>query len=158
MSLVTLPYIGVLLVTLPDRVVSHNYRLTWVGFDLLLVLAMARTAWLAWQRSPFVVNVASATATLLLVDAWFDVTTSPRREVVWSFVLAVLVEIPAALLSLGIASRAQIQIARTGAVPAHGEAWRLIGGGTAERTVPVSGQPSAAAGPVDPPGTGHPEH
>jgi hypothetical protein len=126
MSLATLPYMIVLATTLPDRVVSHNYRLTWVGFDVLLVLAMARTAWLAWHRSPFVVNVASATATLLLVDAWFDVTTSPRQDVVTSFLLAVFIEIPAALLSLGIAGRAQIQIARTGAVRKHGETWRLM--------------------------------
>jgi hypothetical protein len=126
MSLATLPYVVLLATTLPDRVVSHNYRLTWVGFDVLLILSMARTAWLAWHRSPFVVNVASATATLLLVDAWFDVTTSPRQDVVTSFLLAIFVEIPAALLSLGIAGRAQIQIARTGAVRRHGETWRLM--------------------------------
>jgi hypothetical protein len=126
MSLATLPYLVVLATTLPDRVVSHNYRLTWVGFDVLLVLAMTRTAWLAWHRSPFVVNVASATATLLLVDAWFDVTTSPRQDVMVSFLLAIFVEIPAALLSLGIAGRAQIQIAKTGAVQRRGETWRLM--------------------------------
>ena len=51
-----------------------------MGFDVLLCGALARTAWLAWRRSPFVVNVASATAALLVVDAWFDVTTSPGGQ------------------------------------------------------------------------------
>jgi hypothetical protein len=125
MAVVTLPYIGVLLATLPDRAVSHNNRLTWVGFDVLLVGAMFRTAWLAWHRSPFVVNVASATATLLIVDAWFDVTTSPPDDIAWSFALAIFVEIPAALLSLGIAGRAQLEIARTGAVRPHRAFWEL---------------------------------
>jgi len=126
MAVVTLPYIGVLLATLPDRVVSQNNRLTWVGFDVLLVAAMFRTAWLAWHRSPFVVNVASATATLLIVDAWFDVTTSPPGDLLWSFALAMFVEIPAALLSLGIAGRAQLQIARTGAIRPHRAFWELL--------------------------------
>lgn len=153
MSLVTLPYIGVLLLTLPNRVVSHNYRLTWVGFDLLLVLAMTRTAWLAWRRSPFVVNVASATATLLVVDAWFDVTTSPRHQVWLSFLLAVFVEIPVALLSLAIASRAQIQIARTGAVRPHGEARRLMQryvSDMPEDSDVTGGQPDQSAGQQEP--------
>src|SRR5512143_3036291 len=71
MALIMLPWVGLLTVSLPDRVVSHNYRMAWVGFDVLLVVSMTRTAWLAWRRSPFVVNVASTTATLLVVDAWF---------------------------------------------------------------------------------------
>ena len=127
MALIMLPWIGVLWVSLPDRVVSHNYRLAWVGFDVLLVAAMARTAWLSWRRSPFVVNVASSTATLLLVDAWFDVTTAPRHQVMRSIGLALLVELPAAVLSLVIAGRAQEQIARTHALrPARGprRGWR----------------------------------
>src|SRR5512135_767911 len=62
------PWIFVLATTLPDRAVSQNYRLAWVGFDVLLALSIVRTAWLAWRDSPFVVNVASATAALLVVD------------------------------------------------------------------------------------------
>src|SRR5689334_3894030 len=54
-----IPWIAVLAQTLPNRALNHNYRLAWVGFDILLTLAMARTAWLAWRRSPYVVNVAA---------------------------------------------------------------------------------------------------
>jgi len=141
MAVVLVPWIAVLARTLPDRIVSHNYRLAWVGFDVLLGLAMSRTAYLAWRRSPFVVNVASATAALLVVDAWFDVTTSPRREVASSIALAVLVELPAAALSLVIAARAQDVIARTGIRARRAEmlarvAWEVPepGPGAAART------------------------
>jgi hypothetical protein len=117
LAVAIIPWIVWLAWTLPENSVSSHYRLAWVGFDVLLCGALGRTAWLAWRRSPFVVNVAAATATLLVVDAWFDVTTSPGGpDLVVSAVLAVLVELPLATFSLVIAGRAQIEIARTGAV------------------------------------------
>jgi len=120
MAALLVPWIVVLARTLPDRVVSANYRLAWVGFDALLAGSLVRTAWLAYRRSPFLVNIASVTAALLVVDAWFDVTTSPRgRELVEAFATAVLVELPLAALSMVLAHRAQLEIARTGAVRRH---------------------------------------
>jgi hypothetical protein len=117
LALALVPWVLWLAWTLPASSVTSHYRLAWVGFDVLLAGSMARTAYLAWRRSPFVVNVASATATLLVVDAWFDVTTSPGGdELVRSALLAVFVELPLAVLSLVLAGRAQIEIARTGAV------------------------------------------
>jgi hypothetical protein len=117
LAVAIIPWIVWLAWNLPERSVSSHYRLAWVGFDVLLCGALARTAWLAWRRSPFVVNVATATATLLVVDAWFDVTTSPGgSDLLVSALLGVLVELPLATFSLVIAGRAQIEIARTGAV------------------------------------------
>src|SRR4051812_32811283 len=117
LAVAIVPWIIWLAWSLPERSVSAHYRLAWVGFDLLLCAALARTAYLAWRRSPFVVNVASATAALLVVDAWFDVTTSPGgNDLMLSVLLALLVELPLAVLSLVLAARAQIEIARTGAV------------------------------------------
>jgi hypothetical protein len=147
MSLILLPWTLMLITTLPDRAVSHNYRLAWVGFDFLLLLTMCRTAWLAWRNSPFVVNVASATATLLLVDAWFDVTTAPNRGLMQAFLLAVLVELPAAVLSLVIAGRAQVQIARTGAVSPR--VVQLRGWGRRHRRVATPPEPIEPVEPVD---------
>jgi hypothetical protein len=110
-----LPWVVVLAIELPDRSGTSNYRLAWVGFDVLLVASMARTAYLALRNSPFVVNVASATATLLVVDAWFDVTTSrPGSERMTAIASAILLELPIAALSLWIAGRAQMIIATTG--------------------------------------------
>ena len=122
-----IPWVVWLAWTLPERSVSAHYRLGWVGFDVLLCGALARTAWLGWRRSPFVVNVASATAALLVVDAWFDVTTSPGGDdLVASALAAVLVELPLAAFSLVIAARAQIEIARTGVAAARPRLWRWV--------------------------------
>jgi hypothetical protein len=101
---VLLPWIGVLAVTLPKRQFDLHYRAAWVGFDLLLVFAIIRTAYMAFRIDPRVQFPATATATLLIVDAWFDMTTSgSHRQFFEAFVLAVLVEIPAAVFSLYLA-------------------------------------------------------
>jgi len=125
LAVALIPWTGFLAATLPQRATSHHYDLAWVGFDLLLAASLARTAWLSLRRSPFVVNVASASATLLVVDAWFDVTTSPLRDVPEALVSAMLVELPLAALSLFIATRAQREIARTGAVRQHRRRGRI---------------------------------
>jgi hypothetical protein len=131
LALALVPWVVWLAWSLPERTVSEHYRLGWVGFDVLLCGALARTAWLAWRRSPFVVNVASATAALLVVDAWFDVTTSPGgQDLVVSALTALCVELPLAVFSLVIAARAQIQIARSG-VEARSRLLRLLGSGSA---------------------------
>jgi hypothetical protein len=117
LSLGLLPWVVVLATSLPDRSGTSNYRLAWVGFDVLLVASLARTAYLALRNSPFVVNVASVTAALLVVDAWFDVTTSRAgSERAMAILSAVLLELPIAALSLWIAGRAQVIIATTGVV------------------------------------------
>jgi hypothetical protein len=129
LALALVPWVVWLAWTLPERSVSAHYRLAWVGFDVLLCGALARTAWLAWRRSPFVVNVASATAALLVVDAWFDVTTSPGGpDLVVSAVTALGIELPLAVFSLVIAGRAQIEIARSG-LEARSLLLRLLGHG-----------------------------
>jgi hypothetical protein len=131
LSAALLPWAAYLAWTLPARNVSNHYRLAWVGFDLMLCAALGRTAYLAWRRSPFVVNVASATAALLVVDAWFDVTTSPGgNDLMVSVLLALLVELPLAGLSLVLAARAQIEIARTGVVRQRPRVLRWMAAGT----------------------------
>ena len=131
LALALVPWVVWLAWTLPERSVSEHYRLAWVGFDVLLCGALARTAWLAWRRSPFVVNVASATAALLVVDAWFDVTTSAGgQDLLVSAAAAFFVELPLAVFSLVIAARAQIEIARNG-VEAQSRLLRLLGNGSA---------------------------
>jgi hypothetical protein len=148
LAVAIVPWILWLAWSLPERSVSAHYRLAWVGFDVLLCGALARTAYLAWRRSPFLVNVASVTAALLVVDAWFDVTTSPTGpELISSALLAFAVELPLAVLSLLLAGRAQVQIARTGAVNRRGWMTRL---GTGAGAGPDAGtQESSAAEPAD---------
>jgi hypothetical protein len=146
LAVAIVPWIIWLAWSLPERSVSAHYRLAWVGYDVLLCGALARTAYLAWRRSPFLVNVASATATLLVVDAWFDVTTSPGGEdLLVSALLALLVELPLAVLSLLLAGRAQLEIARRGARTLPGWMTRLGAGPDADT------ETSSVAEPADTP-------
>jgi hypothetical protein len=111
----TIPWTVYLSLTLPDRARTHNYRLAWVGFDVMLILAMLLTAYLAWRGRPLAGQAAGCTATMLIVDAWFDVTTSGRHDLGMAILLAVLVELPLAVLCGWIAVRVQRQNRATGA-------------------------------------------
>jgi hypothetical protein len=105
-AVVLLPWIVYLALTLPRRQYDRHYRAAWVGFDLILVFAISRTAYLAFRFDPRVQFPATATAVLLFVDAWFDITTSANRDQFFEAVLlALLVEIPSALFSLYLAYR-----------------------------------------------------
>jgi len=105
-AVLLMPWIGFLAVTLPRRQFDLHYRAAWVGFDLLLVFAIARTAYMAFREDQRVQFSATATATLLIVDAWFDMTTSGGRgQFFEAFLLALFVEIPAAVLSIYVARR-----------------------------------------------------
>jgi hypothetical protein len=104
-AIVLLPWIVYLAVTLPRRNLDIHYKAAWVGFDVMLVLAIVTTAVLAFRIDPRFELSATATATLLFVDAWFDIMTSNRHQVLEAVVLALLVEIPAALFTLSLARR-----------------------------------------------------
>ncbi len=99
-----MPWIVYLAITLPKRDLDTHYRAAWVGFDILLVFVITRTAYLAFRMDPRVQLPAVATATLLIVDAWFDITTAGGRGATAEAVLlAVVFEIPAAIFSMYVA-------------------------------------------------------
>jgi hypothetical protein len=62
--------------SLPSRSASSSWDVAWAGFDAGLVAALAATGWAAWRRAWWVQAAATATATLLVVDVWFDVVTA----------------------------------------------------------------------------------
>ncbi len=110
-AVILLPWIAYLADTLPRRTVALHYRGAWVGFDVFLVVALLRTAYLAFRVDPRIQVPATMTATLLLVDAWFDVLTSATRaEIVQALLLAALVEIPVALFTLDLARRVERRV------------------------------------------------
>lgn len=84
--------------TLPARQSSPHYDVAWAGFDVILLVALAATGLTALRRSRYLSLAATASAVLLVVDAWFDVMTTPGAQVAESIVLAVLVELPLAVL------------------------------------------------------------
>ena len=95
-----------LALSLPKENLEHHYRLTWTGFDLIEVLAIYLTAHWAFRLDARVVYPATVVATLLVADAWFDVTTSTTAEAATqALILALLVELPAAAFSLYVAHR-----------------------------------------------------
>ena len=105
-AVLLIPWTVYLAESLPRRDIDTHYRAAWVGFDILLVMAILMTAYYAYRMDDRVQLPATATATLLIVDAWFDVLTAGRRTSTLEAVLmALCIEIPAALFSLYLARR-----------------------------------------------------
>jgi hypothetical protein len=95
------PWLVVLAVTLPSAT-----RVAWVGLDSLEALGLITTGLLVRRGDRRRVLTAAATATLLLIDAWFDVTTaSGGSAFTESIAMAVLAEIPMAAICATIAWR-----------------------------------------------------
>jgi hypothetical protein len=117
------PWTVLLALTLPSGYEVHQWRLAWVGFDVLLIVAMASTAILGWLRHRAVIVSGITTAVLLICDAWFDVSLAFGTPEVWlSAALAAFAELPLAVYLihrvLGMISLAQWPSAGTTA-PGH---------------------------------------
>jgi hypothetical protein len=97
-SVVLIPWVVYLGFSLPARQVSHHYDAAWVGFDVFELIALGATGYLALRRSRYLALAAASAATLLVCDAWFDVLTSSRHEMLESVVLAAVIELPLAVV------------------------------------------------------------
>lgn len=92
-----LPWIVYLAFALPDHHPENAWNAAWVGFDVLLLLGLFATAWGAWRRRQFVVVACVFTATLLICDAWFDISLDwGTSDEIASVLSAVFVELPLA--------------------------------------------------------------
>ncbi|WP_412735201.1 hypothetical protein [Krasilnikovia sp. MM14-A1259] len=99
----TIPWTAYLAATLPDHARTQNYRVAWVGFDVMLIVVLLGTAFAAWRGRQIIGPLAASTATMLVVDAWFDMTTSRRVDVPAAVLSAVLIELPLAAVCTWIA-------------------------------------------------------
>jgi len=104
-SMVMVPWLGYLSVTLPANYVAHNWPLTWIGFDILLVVFMLTTALLGYLRRQLLVLSAFTTGVLLICDAWFDLMTAGPKDVWLSVTTALLIEVPLAIFMIFGAQR-----------------------------------------------------
>ena len=105
-AVLLIPWTAWLALRLPSRHVSPHWDIAWVGFDALLTAAIAATGIALWKRSPIAPLTATAAATLLLVDAWFDIFTARSGdELDWAIVGAALVEIPLACVCFWMVRR-----------------------------------------------------
>jgi hypothetical protein len=107
LSLLLLPWTLFIAFALPSRQLSPNSGLAWAGFDGMLLIGLASTAYFALRRSRYLSVAATATGTLLIVDAWFDVLTSRRSDRMLALLFAVVSELPLAALCWWLSRQTQ---------------------------------------------------
>jgi hypothetical protein len=106
-SLILLPWIAYLAYSLPARQVSADYDVAWAGFDVMLLAALGGTGYFALRRSRYLATAATAAATLLVVDAWFDLMTMLPRQRLEPIALAAGVELPLAAVCVWLSLHTQ---------------------------------------------------
>jgi hypothetical protein len=107
-ALVLVPWVIILLQALPAAHRADHWDVAWAGLDAAMALLLSAVALAAWRGSAWLEGAATAAATLLVVDAWFDVlTSSTRAELFIAIVEAALVEIPLAAFCLFVARSAE---------------------------------------------------
>jgi hypothetical protein len=141
-AVLLVPWIVYLAVTLPRHYVADNWDVTWVGFDVLLLVMMVATAVLGYLRRQMLVLTAFATGVLLVCDAWFDVVTAHGDDQTWSVVSALVVELPlAAFLIIGALQILRLVAARLWALDAGQHAWQVRIPLPSEADTAVRGRP-----------------
>ncbi|MDH6580235.1 hypothetical protein [Kitasatospora sp. MAP5-34] len=90
---------------LPATVTAHHWTRTWIVFDCVLASGLALTGWLGSRRDRRVMPVGVVSGTLLLVDAWVDVCTSPPGLEFHQAVVDAFFELAGAALCLLVAGR-----------------------------------------------------
>jgi hypothetical protein len=104
-SIAMIPWLVYLSWTLPQNYVAHNWTLTWVGFDVLLVAFMLATAVFGYLRRQVLLFAAFTSGVLLICDAWFDLMTAGPDDLWLSMITALLIEVPLAIFMIRGAQR-----------------------------------------------------
>ncbi len=114
---IMVPWTIFLAVTLPTHFRAHDWSVAWVGFDSVLMAVLLATAWAAWYRRQILAMMSVVAATMLLCDAWFDITTSfGTSGEPLTIVTALIGNIPLAVFFFWLARRIMV---RTAVVMAH---------------------------------------
>jgi hypothetical protein len=105
-GLALLPWLVVLAAGLPTTAVASNWRTVWIGLDAAEAVALITTGLLAVRGHRLHPLTATAAATLLVVDAWFDtVTAAPGADQVSAAAMALGAELPLAVVCAALAAR-----------------------------------------------------
>jgi len=105
-AVVLLPWVLILAVTLPSTYQANHWKLAWIGLDLAIAVTAGLTAFLLHRRDPRAALTAVAAGTLLIADAWFDISTSgPGLDHNLALAQALLLEVPLAIGAYVLASR-----------------------------------------------------
>lgn len=101
---VTVPWTIFVAISLPRHYTAHHYWLGWFGFDVALIAALAITGRSLMRGDVVAHRYATIAATLLVVDAWFDVlNAATTTEQLVAVAMAALVELPLAYVCWRIA-------------------------------------------------------
>jgi hypothetical protein len=102
-----IPWVFVLAAWLPATTTASHWSLAWTGFDAAEGLGLLVTGLLLHRGDPRRSLTAAVTATLLVVDAWFDnCTAAPGFDQVTAIAMAAVAEIPLAVVCAVVAWRA----------------------------------------------------
>ncbi|MFJ8308056.1 MULTISPECIES: hypothetical protein [unclassified Streptomyces] len=99
------PWMVVLAKTLPQTTEVSNWSTAWIGLDAMLAVGLTGTGVLLKRNDPRVAQLAAATGALLVMDAWFDVTTAAPAELATALTLALAAELPLAVACAVVALR-----------------------------------------------------
>jgi hypothetical protein len=61
---------------LPHSAVARHWNIAWAGLDIAIMAGLALTSWLGRRRDRRAALTATATASLMCADVWFDLCTS----------------------------------------------------------------------------------
>jgi hypothetical protein len=104
--LITIPWTVYIGLTLPSKNLSQHWDAAWVGLDIAIAIFLVLNALFSYLESKWLVMSATATTTLLIVDAWFDIITARYgRPFEISMASAIFVELPLAVLTFRVALR-----------------------------------------------------
>jgi hypothetical protein len=94
-----IPWIFILASTLPPATMASHWPAAWAGLDSLEAVGLITTGVALIRRYSWLCLPAAVTSTLLVVDAWFDVTTSaPGSAAAIAITMAIFPEVPMACL------------------------------------------------------------
>ena len=110
-----IPWLVLLAIELPASTVAVHWSTAWVGLDAMETIGLLSTGTLLLRRDRRCCLAATATAALIFVDAWFDVTTSaPGPAQFAAFAMAAFIEVPVSVLCAALALRVVHSWTRTG--------------------------------------------
>jgi hypothetical protein len=112
----------------PRLYVAAHWDLAWVGLDTAQFFVLVAVALTAYYRRMIVVLFAVAGASLLLIDAWFDVTTARSGDFRQSLSAALIIELPSALALFWVAHRVVTRMTTAWHQAAFGSPARRRGG------------------------------
>ena len=84
---------------LPSNYITRNWDVVWIGIDAMIIIGFLLIAILGYLKSKWLVIAVASSATLIILDAWLDITSSWHTpDFNQSVVLAVFFELPTAIM------------------------------------------------------------